>query len=52
MTCLDPKYRIMLNEHEIVQSKLRVLEGFRDRNDYDISDTQSDIIGELILSRN
>ena len=43
MTCLDPQYRIViqcqnivsvLNEHEIVQSKLRMLKGLTDENDY------------------
>ena len=57
MTCLDPKYRIViefqnivyvLNELEIQQPKLRVLERLTDRNDYDINDTQSDIIEGLI----
>ena len=56
-TCLDPQYRIViqcqntiyvLNDHEIVQPKLRMLKGLTDGNDYDINDTQSDIIVELI----
>ena len=57
MTCLDPKYRTVvqcqnivyvLNEYEIEQPKLRVLERLTDRNGYDINDTQSYIIEELI----
>ena len=57
MTCYDPKYRIViqyqnivyvLSEHEIEQPKLRVLERLPDRNHYNINDTQSDIIEELI----
>ena len=57
MTCLDPQYRIViqcqnivyvLNEHETVQPKLRMLKGLTDENDHDINDRQSDIIEELI----
>ena len=57
MTCLDPQYRnviqcqnivYVLNEHEILQPKLRMLKGLRDGNDYDINDTRNDIIEELI----
>ena len=57
MTCLEPKYRIViqcqnivhvLNRHEILQPKLRVLDGLTDRNDYDINDTQSHLFEELI----
>ena len=57
MTCLDPKYRnvvhcqnivYVLSENEFEQPKLRVLERFTDRNDYDTNVTQSDIIEELI----
>ena len=38
----------VLNEHEIVQPKLRVIEGLTDRNVYDINDIQSDIFGKFI----
>ena len=57
MTCLDPQYRIViqcqnivyvLNEHEIVQPKLKMSKELTDGNDYDIYDTQSDITEELI----
>ena len=53
VTCLDQKYRIViqcqnivyvLNEHEVAKPKLRMFEGLTDRNDYDINDTQCDII--------
>ena len=56
MTCLDPQYRIViqclnsvyiLSEHEIVKPKLRMLKELTDGNDYNINDTQSDIIEEL-----
>ena len=56
IACLYPQYRILiqcqnivyvLNEHEIVPPKLRMLKGLTDGNDYDINDTQSKI-GELI----
>ena len=43
MQCQNIVY--VLNEHEIVQPKFRVLKGLTDRNDYNINDTQSDIIG-------
>ena len=55
MTCLDPKHRIvvqcqyivyMLNEHEIVQPKLRNLEMLT--CDHDKNETQSEIVEELI----
>ena len=55
MTCLDPKYRIVvqyqnivfvLNEHEIVLPKLRNLEILT--NDHGKNETQSDMIKELI----
>ena len=59
LTCLDPKYQIViqfqnivyvLNRHglEIVQPKLRVLNELIDRTEYDINDPQSDIVEELI----
>ena len=57
LTCLDPQYRIViqcqkivyvLNGDEIVQPKLRVLKELLDRNEYNINDSQSDIIEELI----
>ena len=44
MSCLDPKYRIVVqcqntvyvfNEHEILQPKLRELEGLTNGHDYD-----------------
>ena len=38
----------VLNEHEIVQPKLRMLKRLTDGNDSDINDTQSDIIEDLI----
>ena len=55
MTCLDPTYRIVvqcqnivcvLNEHKIIQPKLRNLEMLT--NDYDKNEIQSDIVEELI----
>ena len=55
MTCLDPKYGIMvqckiivymLNLHEMMQPKLRNLEILT--NDHDKSETQSDKVEELI----
>ena len=57
LTCLDPQYRIViqcqnivyiLNEHEIVQPKLRLLQELSNRNDYNINNSQSDIVEELI----
>ena len=57
LTCLDPQYRIViqcqnivyvLNEHEIVQPKLRMLKELTDGNDYNVNDSQSDIFVELI----
>ena len=57
LTCLDPQYRIViqcqnivyvLNGHEIVQPNLRVLKELTDRSEYNINDSQSDIIEELI----
>ena len=57
MTCVDPQYRnvtqcqniiYVLNEHEIIQPKLRMIRGLTDINDSDINDTQSNIIEELI----
>ena len=37
----------VLNEHEIVQPKLRMVKRLRDGNDYDVNDKQSDIIEDL-----
>ena len=57
MTCLDQKYRIvvqcqnivyLLNERDFEQPKLRVLKRLREGNDHDTNDTQSDIINKLI----
>ena len=57
LTCLDPQYRIViqcqnivyvLNGHEIVQPKLRVLKELTDRTECNINDSQSDIIEKLI----
>ena len=57
MACLDPQYRIVihcqnivyvLNEHEKVQPKSRMLKGLANGNHYDINDTQSGIIEEVI----
>ena len=59
LTCLDPQYRIViqcqnivyvLNGHEIVQPRLRVLKELTDRTDYNINDSQTDIVEELIIS--
>ena len=55
MTCLDPRYRIVvqcqkayvLNKHEIEQTKLRVLERLTDGSDHNNNYTQSNIIEEL-----
>ena len=38
----------VLNEHEIVQPKSRVLKELTDRNEYNINNSQSDIVEELI----
>ena len=38
----------VFNGHEIVQPKLRVLKELTDRNEYNINDSQSDIVEELI----
>ena len=55
--CLDPKYRIViqcqnivyvLNEHENVQPKVRVLKELTDSTECNINDSQNDIIEELI----
>ena len=57
LTCLDLQYRIViqcqkivyvLNGCEIVQPNFRVLKGLTDRNEYNINDSQSDIVEELI----
>ena len=59
LTCLDAKYQIViqcqnivyvLNGHgyEIVLPKLRILNELKDRTEYDINDSQSDIVEELI----
>ena len=57
LTCLDPQYRIVtqcqnivyvLNVHEIVQPKLRVLKQLTVRTECNINDSQSDIVEELI----
>ena len=57
LTCLDPRYKIViqcqnifyvLNEHEIVIPKLIVLKESTDRNGYNINDSQSNIVEELI----
>ena len=57
LTCLDPQCRIViqcqnivyvLNGHDIVQPKLRVLKELTGRTDYNINDSQSDIVKELI----
>ena len=59
LTCLDPKYQIVIqchnivyvlngHGHEIVQPKLRVLNELTDRTGYDINDSQSVIVEELI----
>ena len=38
----------VLKGHEIIQPKLRVLTELTDRNEYNINDSQSDIVEELI----
>ena len=57
LTCLDPQYKIVtqcqnivyvLHEHEIVQPKLRVWKELTDRTEYNINDSQSDIVEEFI----
>ena len=57
MSCLDPKYRIVvqcqnivyvLNKHEIVQPKLRNLERLTNGNDHDKNETQSNIVEDLV----
>ena len=57
LTCLDPQYRIViqcqnivyvLNGHESVQPKLKVLKELTDRTECNINDSQSDIVEELI----
>ena len=57
LTCLDPQYRIviqcqnivyLLNEHEIAQPKLRVSQELTNGNDYNINDSQCDIVKKLI----
>ena len=57
LACLDPQYRIViqcqnivyvLNEHENVQSNIRVLKELTDSTECNISDSQNDIIEELI----
>ena len=56
LACLDPQFRIviqcqnivyMLNEHENVQPKLRVLKELTDSTECNINDSQNDIIEEL-----
>ena len=60
LPCLDPKYQIVIqcqnivyvlngHGHEIVQTKLRVLNELTDRTEYDINDSQNDIVEELIM---
>ena len=57
LACLDPQYRIViqcqnivyvLNEHENVQPKLRLLKELTDSTECNINDSQNDIIEELI----
>ena len=57
LACFDPQYRIViqcqnivyiLNGHENVQPKLRVLEELTDTTECNINDSQSDIIEESI----
>ena len=57
LTCLDLQYRIVtqcqnivyiLNGHEIVQPKLRVLKELTDRTEYNTNDSQNDIVEKLI----
>ena len=57
LACLDPQYRIViqcqnivyvLNEHENVQPKVRVLKELTDSTEFNINDSHNDIIEELI----
>ena len=57
LACLDPQYRIaiqsqntvyVLNEHENVQPKVRVLKELTDSTECNINDSQNNIIEELI----
>ena len=57
LACLDPQYRIViqcqnivyvLNEHENVQPKVRVLKELTDSTECNINDSHNDIIEELI----
>ena len=57
LACLDPQYRIViqcqsivyvLNEHENVQPKVRVLKELTDSTECNINDSQNDSIEELI----
>ena len=57
LACPDPQYRIViqcqnidhvLNEHENVQPKVRVLKELTDSTECNINDSQNDIIEELI----
>ena len=57
MACLDPEFRIaiqyqnivhVVNEHENLQPKLRMLKEVTDGDDYNINDMQSDMNEELI----
>ena len=52
LTCLDPQYSqnivYVSNGHEMVQPKLRVLKELTNRTEYNINDSQSDIVEELI----
>ena len=61
LACLDPQYRIviqcqnivfLLNEHENVQPKVRVLKELTDSTECNIYDSQNDIIEELIHVQN
>ena len=56
LTCFDLQYRIMikcqnivyvLNGHEILQPKLRVLKELRDRTEYNINVSQSNIVEKI-----
>ena len=57
LACLDPQYRMViqcqnivyvLNEHENVQPKVRVLKELTDSTECNINDSQNDIIEELV----
>ena len=57
LACLDPQYRIVtqcqnivyvLNVHESVQPKLRVLKELADKTGSNINDSQKEIVEELI----